>query len=151
MNKKVLAIGAALVVSAGTAWLLYIAGGFMATTTPAGISIGSALVVFGVVSAWLIFSQIRFGVRADRLLRLMVEEADPRCYPEVALTPAGRVDPADASRYRTECVHLVEQSPDDWRAWFLLGGAHEMGRDHRAAVEAIARATKLQAQEKNRT
>ncbi|MEV6770191.1 hypothetical protein AB0N05_16360 [Nocardia sp. NPDC051030] len=147
MNKKLLAVASALVGLMGTAWLVYTAGGFLLTASPAGIAIGASLAGFGVMAAWLIASQIRFGMRADRLLNLMVEEGDPRCYPEIERTPSGRVNQTAAARYRDERRRAAEESPEDWRMWFLLGGAHEMAKDHRSAVAALRMATTLQAQE----
>lgn len=119
----------------------------MLTASPAGIAIGIALAGFGAVAAWLIVNQVKFALRADRLLTLMVAEGDPRCYPEVAVRPSGRVDPDAAATYHAECLRTVEHSPTDWRGWFLLGTASEMVRDHRGAVSALTRASQLQARE----
>lgn len=146
MNKKLVAVCTALVGLAGSTWLIYTAGGFLSTASPAGIAIGLALMGSGAVAVWLIANQIRFALRADRLLDRMVREGDARCFPEVAVAPSGRVDPVSAAEYRAKCRSAAAQSPDDWRLWFLLGGAHEMVRDHRGAAAALARAAQLERQ-----
>lgn len=146
MNKKLLAVGAAIIAAAGALWLLYTACVLMMTATVEGIVIGVVLVAFGAVVTWLICGQIMLAVRADHLLALMIEEGDPRCHPEVLTSPSGRVDEVSAQTYRTECEREVCDSPTDWRAWFTLSVAREMTRDHRGSVIALREATRLQAQ-----
>ncbi|MEN0137293.1 MAG: hypothetical protein AAGC80_19245, partial [Rhodococcus sp. (in: high G+C Gram-positive bacteria)] len=138
MNKKLVALGSAMVVGAGLLALGATAVAMIATGTIPGIAVGVALTVFGGVIGLLTASQIRFGRTADVLLAKMVAQQDYRGYPDLARRPSGRVLPAAASEYLARCRAGVADRPDDWREWFLLAGGYEIARDHRNAVLALA-------------
>jgi hypothetical protein len=112
------------------------------TGEPIGIAMGIALIVLPLIAAWALGRELWFGVRAEQLARRLEAEGG---LPDdvVATTPSGRVSRADADavfpRYRAE----VEQTPDDWKAWFRLSLAYDAAGDRtrarRAAREAIRR------------
>ncbi|SEC99140.1 hypothetical protein SAMN04490239_6299 [Rhodococcus koreensis] len=144
VNKRLVAMGSAIVVGAGLLALGATAVAMVATGTIPGIAVGVALTVFGGVIGVLTASQIRFGRTADIMLAKMVAQQDYRGYPELARSPSGRVLPAATSEYLARCRAGVAARPDDWREWFLLAGGYEIARDHRNAVLALARASALQ-------
>ncbi|MDF3313596.1 hypothetical protein [Rhodococcus sp. T2V] len=149
MDKRLVALGSAMVVGAGLLALGATAVALLATGTIAGISVGVALIVFGGVIGVLTASQVRFGRTADILLAKMVAQQDYRAYPELARRPSGRVLPVAASEHLARCRAGVAARPDDWREWFLLAGGYEIARDHRNAVLALARASALQKSDRN--
>lgn len=125
------------------AWLLLGSG------DPIGIAMGVALVVLPVIAVWALGRELWFGIRAEQLARRL-ESEDALPEDEVTVTPSGRVvrEDADAAfpRYRAD----VEQSPDDWRAWYRLALAYDAARDRRRAREAIRRAIRLEAVQRRR-
>ncbi|MDJ0396230.1 hypothetical protein QMK17_23250 [Rhodococcus sp. G-MC3] len=144
MNKKMVAIGGAVVVGVGVLTLGFTAAAMFSSGAVAGIAMGLALIVFGCVIGVLTASQIRFGYTADRLLAKMVSQQDYRAYPELACLPSGRVQPAAAKEYLARCRSGVAGRPKDWREWFLLAGSYEIARDHRQAALALTRASALE-------
>jgi cytochrome c-type biogenesis protein CcmH/NrfG len=126
------------------AWLLLISGDGV------GIALGVALIVIPLLATWALGRELWFGWRADRLgRRLEVDGALPE--ETVAVRPSGRVVREDGDAvfpaYRAE----VEESPEDWRAWYRLGLAYDAASDRRRAREAIRRAISLEGAERRRT
>ena len=114
----------------------------MATGEPIGIVMGAVLVVLPFITAWLISREILFGVRTERLVRILDEEgALP--VEELPRRASGRPlrDAADAEfpRYRRE----VEADPGAWRAWFRLGLAYDASGDRRRARAALRESIRL--------
>lgn len=126
------------------AWLLLISGDGI------GIALGIALLVLPLLAAWALGRELWFGWRADRLgRRLELDNALPD--DSVAVRPSGRVVREDGDavfpQYRAE----VEESPEDWRAWYRLGLAYDAASDRRRAREAIRRAIQLEGTERRGT
>ncbi|PJJ61354.1 hypothetical protein [Compostimonas suwonensis] len=103
---------------------------------------GVALLVLPVIGAWALVRELLFGVRSERLARILEAEGGlPE--EEVEVRPSGRPlrDEADAvfPAYRAE----TEASPQSWRAWFRLGIVYDASGDRRRARQAIRRAIAL--------
>ncbi len=115
----------------------------LATGVLAGQVEGSALVVLPVVGAWALFVELRFGARAQRLLRVMTERGD---LPVDTLPhrPSGRPERTAADiefpRYQAE----VESAPGDWTRWYRLALAYDASGDRRRARWATRRAITLE-------
>ncbi|HWU46533.1 MAG TPA: tetratricopeptide repeat protein [Humibacter sp.] len=112
------------------------------TGTPVAIVMGLALMLLPLVAAWAIWREILFGVRTERLGRMLAAEG---ALPDDDLPTraSGRPlrDAADAAfpRYRAE----VELDPESWRAWFRLGLAYDASGDRRRARHALREAIRL--------
>ena len=132
-----------LVLVAQRAWLLVSSG------EPVGVAMGVALVVLPVLAAWALWRELSFGFRSSRLARLLEAEGGMPA-DDVAVRPSGRAVRADADAlfpsYRAE----VEAHPEDWRAWFRLGLAHDGAGDRRRARAAVRQAIALEAAERRR-
>ena len=115
----------------------------LGTGVLAGQLEGVALIVLPIVGAWALISELVFGARAQRLLRLMAElGALP--VDDLAHRPSGRPDRAAADaefpRYQAE----VEAAPDDWTRWYRLALAYDASGDRRRARWATRRAIRVE-------
>jgi hypothetical protein len=104
---------------------------------------GVALIVLPLIGAWALASELLFGARAQRLLRLMTERgALP--VDDLPHRPSGRPDRAAADiefpKYQAE----VEASPDDWTRWYRLALAYDAAGDRRRARWATRRAIRIE-------
>lgn len=109
---------------------------------PNGIAkaIGSALLVLPLVGAYVLVAELRFAVRAERLVKKL--EAEGRLpVDDLPRLPSGRPDPAAADAEFPAYRAAVEAEPESWQAWFRLGLAYDAsgdrGRARWAAREAI--------------
>ena len=115
---------------------------FIGTGEPVAVAIGVALLVLPVIGVWALVREILFGVRAERLGRLLEANGELPAE-ELPVRPSGRVerDAADDvfPRYQAE----VEAAPTDWKAWYRLGLAYDGAGDRRRARAAIREAIHL--------
>jgi cytochrome c-type biogenesis protein CcmH/NrfG len=114
----------------------------LASGVGVGIVMGAALIVLPVIAVWAIGREILFGVRTQRLVRILDAEGNLPVE-ELPHRTSGRPlrDAADEDfpRYRAE----VEAEPASWRAWFRLGLAYEASGDRRRARHALRQAIRL--------
>ena len=120
----------------------YQASVMMATGDPLVVAMGAALIVFPAVGAWALVREILFGIRSSRLARILDDEGGLPQF-EGETRPSGRLNRADADKAFPVYAHAVEETPDDWRAWFRLGIAYDMSGDRRRARGAIRKAISL--------
>ena len=110
---------------------------------PIGIVMGVALIVLPVLAVWGLWHEISFGLGSSRLgARLDAEGALPA--EELAVSPSGRPDRADADALFPAYRAAVEEHPDDWRAWYRLGLAYDGSGDRRRARAAVRTAIRLE-------
>lgn len=109
---------------------------------PVAKAMGVALIVLPIIGAWALVTEILFGVRAERLARILETEGGMPSE-SIPLRPSGRPDreAADAQfpRYQAE----VEAEPESWRAWFRLALAYDASGDRRRARWATRRSISL--------
>lgn len=112
------------------------------TGLPLGIVMGLALLVLPLIAAWAIARELMFGVRTEKLGKILAAEGG---LPDDDLPhrTSGRPlrDAADAAfpRYKDE----VEHDPESWRAWFRLGLAYDAAGDRRRARQALRESVRL--------
>lgn len=139
-------LAAALVMAA--ALLLYLAVAvaravaFLQSGEAVGVGIGLALLVLPLIGLLLLGSELRFGVRATRLTRLLAGE-EPLPADGLPRRPSGRVERAAADAAFEGYAESAEAAPDDWRAQLRLGLAYDMAGDRRRARAAVRRAIAL--------
>ncbi|MER3388855.1 MAG: hypothetical protein RJQ01_02370 [Microcella sp.] len=107
--------------------------------------IGWALIVLPLLGAWALVVELRFGIRAERLARLLEQEGG---IPGVS---AGERDAPDAEGDSREAAFAryseeVREQPDSWQSWFRLGLAYDASRDRARARWAVRTAIKLERQ-----
>ncbi|PWC07211.1 tetratricopeptide repeat protein [Mycetocola zhujimingii] len=115
---------------------------FIATGEPVAIAIGVALFVLPVVGVWALTREILFGVRAERLGRLL-ESNGELPDDELPVRPSGRVERDAADEVFPRYQAAVEAAPTDWKAWYRLGLAYDGAGDRRRARSAIREAIHL--------
>jgi hypothetical protein len=115
----------------------------LGTGIAVGRAEGIALLVLPLIGAYALIAEIRFGIRAARLLRLMTERgALP--VDDLPHRPSGRPVRAAADvefpMYQAE----VEAAPSDWTRWYRLALAYDACGDRRRARWATRRAIRLE-------
>ncbi|MFB9609821.1 tetratricopeptide repeat protein [Kutzneria kofuensis] len=136
-----IALTAALVVYfvllAERAVLLIEAGGLV------GITLGAAVLILPVLGVWFVVAQWRNGIKIDRLARRLEAEGGLPDVSGLPRRPSGRVDRDAADEWFAQRKVEVEQSPEDWRAWFRLAHAYDVAGDRGRAREAMRKAIEL--------
>lgn len=132
-------LGALAITALIVLYLVAVAGRAVAligTGEPVAVGLGTAVLVLPLLGVWLLVREWTLAVRvqamADELAaagRLPVDDL-PR-------TPSGRVERAAADEAFVRARADVEDSPEDWEAWFRLGFAYDAARDRRRAREAL--------------
>jgi hypothetical protein len=115
----------------------------LGTGVLAGQIEGAALLVLPIIGTWALVRELMFGVRAQRLLRLMTErELLP--VDDLPHRPSGRPDRAAADLEFPKYQAEVEAAPDDWTRWYRLALAYDASGDRRRARWATRRAIRLE-------
>ena len=107
-----------------------------------GIIMGLGLYAVLVASVWAVVREVRFGVQSMRLARTLTEE-DGVPLDTVARDELGRPDPLAAELEWQRRKGIVDNAPDDWRAWFMLGIAYDNARDRKQGRAAVREAIRL--------
>lgn len=103
---------------------------------------GMAVLAIPVISGGLIARELRFGYDTVQLGKtLSAEDGIP--LDTVERDEFGRVDKAAADIEWQRRKALVDQTPEDWRSWFLLAVAYDNARDRKQARVAAREAIKL--------
>jgi hypothetical protein len=98
--------------------------------------LGAAVLVLPLIGIVLVVAELRFGVATQRLAERLDEQGVP-VEPEPDRLPSGRVDRDAADAVFAQRRAEVEQSPDDWRAWYRLALAYDDAGDRRRARAAM--------------
>jgi hypothetical protein len=120
----------------------YQASVMVTTGEPVIVIMGVALIVFPLIGAWALVRELLFGVRSSRLARILDEEDGLPSF-EGHVRPSGRLNRSDADKAFPQFARAVEETPEDWRAWFRLGLAYDVCGDRRRARVAIRKAIAL--------
>jgi hypothetical protein len=112
------------------------------TGEPIGIAMGVALLALPVVAAWAIVLELRFVVRAGRLVRRLGDEGGLPV-DDLPRLPSGRANPVAADEEFPRFRAAVEAAPSDWRGWLRLGLAYDASGDRRRARWATREAIRL--------
>ena len=107
------------------------------------IAMGVALLVLPLIAAWLLYREIAFVLRGERLVRRM-GAAGELPIDDLPRLPSGRADAAAADAQFPAYKAAVEENPDSWRAWVLLGLAYDASGDRSRARWATREAIKLE-------
>lgn len=112
------------------------------TGIPIAVALGVALLVFPLIGAWALVRELLFGVRTERLVRILDEE---QALPQDTLPhrPSGRPVRSAADEEFQQFRDEVESAPESWRAWFRLGLAYDASGDRRRARAALRKAIAL--------
>lgn len=136
---------AALVVAATAllgGYLLVRAVDLVRTGTVRGALLAVGVVLLVVLGGLLVGLEVRLGFGGQRLGRRLYAEGFRE--EDLPRTAAGRVDKAAADALFARRQAEVEDSPGDWRRWFLLATAYDAARDPQRGRRAMRRAVALE-------
>lgn len=106
-------------------------------------ALGIGLVVLPIIGAWALVSELVFGLRSQKLVRIL-QNAGRLPLDTLPRYSSGRPERAAADAefplYRAE----VEAEPGSWQAWFRLGLAYDASGDRSRARRSIRRAIRLE-------
>ncbi|MCT9821515.1 tetratricopeptide repeat protein [Microbacterium sp. W1N] len=122
-------------------WLLLTSGDGV------GIAMGVALIVLPLIAIWALWREIAFGVRAEALGRRL-EQEDALPPEQLDVKASGRPIRDEAAALFPAYREVVEQHPDDWRAWYRLGLVYDGAGDRRRARQAVRTAIGLERAER---
>jgi len=111
-------------------------------TNAVGLAIGVALAVLPFIGAWALVAELRFVVRAERLLARLRSTGELPV-DDLPRLPSGRFDPAAADAQFPRYRAAVEEQPGDWVAWLRLGLAYDASGDRKRARWATREAIRL--------
>ncbi|MFC0675529.1 hypothetical protein [Brachybacterium hainanense] len=137
MRQKLL-VGALVAVSAAYAWgLLWLAWGFWRAGGPIGWGLALATAILLLLTIWVTWRELLFGLASARLDRAYAQQEDP---------PTGPPEPRAEFERARAAIREAEAAGGaaDWRAWFRLGLAYDAMRDRRQARAAVRRAIALE-------
>ncbi|MHA6805227.1 hypothetical protein [Salinifilum ghardaiensis] len=105
---------------------------------------GVGVLVLPLIGALLVYDQLRFGVRTERLARrLDAEDALPDVS-HLPRRPSGRVEREAADAWFEQKQSELEQDPQDWRRWYALAEAYDLAGDRNRGRRAMRRAIELE-------
>ena len=142
MNAKVLswilaaAVSVYIVFAGVRAWAL------VSTGDPVLVVFGISVVVIPVIGVWVLWRELTFGRRTQRLGEELGREGGLPV-DDLPRTASGRIvkDAADA-RF-VEYERDVQAHPEDWRCWYRLAIGYDDARDRKRARSAMRKAIAL--------
>ena len=101
---------------------------------------GVGILVLPLFALWSIFSELRFGLGAQRLAERLQAEG----FPELALEfrPSGRAT-KDSAAKEFQRLSAELNANETWQLWFQLGQSYDANGDRRRARAAIRKAIEL--------
>ncbi len=124
-------------------WVFSLAGrGLILLQEPDPIAqiMGLAILVLPVFAVWSIFSELRFGFRAQKLGERLEALGVPDLQLEFRASGKATKESAQSAFER---VSQVLTQGESWQLWFQLGQAYEANGDRKRARSAIRRAIAL--------
>ena len=143
MRARVAAITMAVLLVIYLGFVVNYALVLIGTGVGVAIAMGIALLVLPLIAAWLLYREVTFVLRGERLVKLM-GEAGELPVDDLPRLPSGRADAAAADAQFPAYKTAVEEHPDSWRAWLLLGLAYDASGDRSRARWATREAIKLE-------
>lgn len=115
---------------------------FISTGSPLAIGLGIGVLLLPVVGIWVVWRELQFGFQVQAMARTLEAEGGLPV-DDVARTGSGRLDRDAADQAFANEQVAVEQSPDDWRAWFRVAAAYDAAGDRKRARAAMRHALTL--------
>jgi len=112
------------------------------SSDPIGIAIGSIMLFLPAVAFWAIFMELRFGLRIEKLGKILMEQKAWPSFP-FELRPSGRPTKASAEAVFDTYRQQVEADERNWKAWFALGLAYDAAGDRARARKSMREAISL--------
>lgn len=109
---------------------------------PVGQVMGALILFFPILGAWAIFTELKFGLAAEKLCERVEREGS---WPNLGIEyrPSGRADKSSADAAFGVWKEAAVANPEDWRSWFNLSLAYDACADRRRARLAMRKAINL--------
>jgi hypothetical protein len=107
-----------------------------------GLAIGSTMLFLPAVAFWAILMELRFGLRIEKLGKILMEENSWPKFP-FELRPSGRPTKASAEAVFDDYRLKVEADDRNWKVWFALGLAYDAAGDRPRARKSMREAIAL--------
>jgi cytochrome c-type biogenesis protein CcmH/NrfG len=143
MKARIAAILMAFVLVLYLAFAVQYSFVLIGTGIPVAVVMGAVLIVLPIIAAWLLWREIAFVLRGERLVRVL-GAAGELPIDDLPRRPSGRPDRAAADAQFPAYQSAVEADPGSWRAWLLLGLAYDASGDTSRARWATREAIKLE-------
>ncbi|MDO4241571.1 MAG: hypothetical protein Q4C71_03465 [Microbacteriaceae bacterium] len=121
-------------------------GGLLQGGGTLSLVLGASLLIFVAIAFWAIQREIRFGIAATKLSRLLDAEGGVLDL-EISADPSGRANRAEAREKLAELEKATETEPDKWQNWQRLGIVRRAAGNDRGARQAIRTAITLHRQQ----
>jgi hypothetical protein len=115
----------------------------MGTGVLVAVVMGVALLVLPLIAAWLLWREIQFVLRGERLVR-QLGDAGQLPVDDLPRRPSGRAETDAADAQFPVYKKAVEDDPDSWKAWLLLGLAYDASGDRPRARWATREAIRIE-------
>ena len=142
MSAKVLswilaaAVSVYIVFAGMRAWAL------VTTGKPTLIVFGISVVVIPLIGVWVLWRELAFGRRTQRLGEELGREGGLPV-DDLPRTASGRIVKEAADARFAEYERDVQASPEDWRCWYRLAMGYDDARDRKRARGAMRKAIAL--------
>lgn len=130
------AVAVYLLFTAARSWVLIASG------DPVPVLLGLSVIVIPAIGAWVLWRELAFGLHTQRLGRELGGEGGLPV-DDLPRTPSGRIEKDAADVRFAEYERQVQESPEDWRAWYRLAIGYDDARDRKRARAAMRRAIAL--------
>lgn len=142
MNPRLVAWGMAAAVVAYMGFAVWRSWLLLSSGDPVPMLLAGGIVLIPAVGAWILWREIAFGVRMQRMGRTLAAEGGLPA-DDLPRAPSGRPDRDAADRRFIERRAEVDADPEDWRAWYRLALAYDDARDRKRARSAMRQASAL--------
>ncbi|WP_344755975.1 hypothetical protein [Leifsonella bigeumensis] len=143
MSSRIFAAVMAVLLVVYLALVVQLALRLIAVDEPVAKGLGIALFVLPVVGLWALVAEVVFGIRSERLGRMLATEGELPLQ-DLPRRPSGRIERAAADAAFAQYQAEAEAAPGRWESWYRLGLAYDACGDRRRARGAIRRAIALE-------
>lgn len=105
--------------------------------------LGAGTLLLVALGAWFLWHAISFGVRTERLGRILSDE-DALPEDTVERSPAGRPNREQADEQFQRFKSQAQAAPEDWRSWYRLAYAYDVAGDRSRARSTMKKAIDME-------
>lgn len=105
--------------------------------------LGAGTLLLVALGAWFLWHAISFGVRTERLGRILSDE-DALPEDTVERSPAGRPNREQANEQFQRFKSQAQAAPEDWRSWYRLAYAYDVAGDRSRARSTMKKAIDME-------
>jgi len=143
-------LGAAISITLLSVYLFLLSNwafGMIAVGTPLGIVMGLLVLVFPIFGLYVIYRELRFGLKAEAMGRELDVAGEWPVF-QLEFRPSGRPTRESADENFKVFVALAKADPENWKAVFALSLAYDACGDRPRARKAMAEAMALHQQKR---